>query len=99
MSIHLREKLDNLLFTVENGSNGTLQEQIAWMLDIIPRSLPEINRDILVLEKPKLKALLGRWKPLARKAALEELRDLRTREDIIGRVGDLIYRIAIDDHE
>lgn len=94
----LRERLEKLLMIAENGSNGVLRSQVATILDCIPSTLPEIQKDILVVDKPKIRSMMGRGKPYRRDKALKELRKYNFREDLFGQICDLILRIAISSY-
>lgn len=99
MSIELREKLDELLYVVENGSADTMRDRVAWIIDMVPKNITEINKNILVIDKPKLACLVGKWRPMSRNGLTVELGILRKREDLIGRISDIIYRLAFEEEE
>lgn len=94
----LRERLDKLLTLAENGSDGVLRSKIATILDTIPSTLPEIQKDILTIGKPKIRSMMNRGKPYRRDKALKELRKYNYREDMFGQICDLILRIAISSY-
>lgn len=91
---HLRDRLDRLLNIAENGKDGMLRGKIAFILDIIPPTLPEIQKDLLVVDKPKIKDLMGRTKPYRKDKCMRELTTYNKREDLFGQICDLIARIA-----
>lgn len=93
-TIHLRERLDKLLMMTENSSDATLRAKVATILDIIPATLPEIQKDILVINKPKIKNMMGRLKPWRKDKVIRELKKSNYREDLFGQVCDLILRIS-----
>lgn len=93
---HLRERLDRLLTMAENGKDGKLRGYIAFILDIIPSTLPEIQKDILVINKPKIKSLMGRTQAYRKDKCMRELTTYNKREDLLGQICDLIVRIATD---
>lgn len=99
MSIHLRHRLDHLLDRIENGKDDNLRTEVVRMIDIIPASMNAINKELLVVNRPKLTALLGMTQPLTRSKALAELERHRKREDHFGQVCDLLTRIGLDEEE
>lgn len=94
----LRERLDKLMMMAENGSDGVLRSKIATILDTIPSTLPEIQKDILTIGKPKIRGMMNRGKPYRRDKALKELRKYNYREDMFGQICDLILRIAVSSY-
>jgi hypothetical protein len=99
MSEHLRERLDRLLMLVEQGKDESLRDKVAWILNIIPITLSEINAQILVVDKPNLKKLMGITHAYKTKKAIIELQKYQKREDLLGQVCDLILRIATNQEE
>ncbi len=93
---HLRERLDRLLTMAENGKDGMLRGKIAFILDIIPSTMPEIQPAILVVDKPRIKDLMGRTKPYRKDKCMRELTTYNKREDLFGQICDLIVRIFSD---
>ncbi len=94
----LRERLEKLLTIAENSKDGVIRSQVATILDCIPSSLPEIQKNILVAGKPKIRSMMGHGKPYRRDKALKELRKYNFREDLFGQICDLILRIAISSY-
>lgn len=90
----LRDRLDRLLTLVENGKDGMVRGYVAFVLDIIPPTLPEIQKDILVINKPMIKKLMGRTPPYRKDKAVKEIMLYSHREDLLGQVCNLILRIA-----
>lgn len=93
-TMHLRDRLDKLLMLAENGKDASLQARVATILDIIPTTLPEVQKQILVVNKPKLKGMMGRLKPWRKDKVIKELKKSNYREDLFGQICDLIFRIA-----
>lgn len=91
---HLRERLDRLLMIVEESKDLRNKGLVAFILDIIPETLPEIQKDILVIGKPSIYSLMGRTKTYRRDRAVKELSNYSTREDIFGQICDLMLRIG-----
>lgn len=93
---HLRERLDRLLTMAETSKDGMLRGKVAFILDIIPPTMPEIQPEILVINKPRIKDLMGRTKPYRKDKCMRELTTYNKREDLFGQICDLIARIASD---
>lgn len=92
---HLRDRLDRLLTIAENGQDVKLRWQIAFILDIVPHTLCEIQKDILTINKPRIKNLMGRTAPYRKDKCIRELQSHSKREDMLGQISDLIARIAM----
>ena len=91
--VFLRERLDRLLSLIEQSSDIDLRNQVARLIDILPAKSTAFHRDLLVLEKPRLKRLLGRHDHLSKNKAMAEYASHRKREDAFGQICDLMYQI------
>lgn len=96
---NLRIRLDKLLGMLDKSSDGRTKGLVAFVLDTIPSTLPEIQKDILVIDRPSIKALMGRTAPYRKDKCIRELTTYNRREDILGQICDLILRIATTDGE
>ena len=93
-TLHLRDRLDRLMSMAENGKDPAVRGHVAFILDIIPKTLPEIQKDILVINKPKIKDLMGMTSPYRRDKCIKELMTYSNKVDLFGQICDLILRIA-----
>lgn len=98
-SFHIRQRLDRILFLIEHQKEDDVRKNLAKMIDSIPDSMDCINKDILLVKKPKIQSIVGRYESLPRTKVILELERYRKGEDLFGQVCDLILRIDLDDEE
>lgn len=94
MSFALHDRLNRLLKMVETGRSDDVRRQVAYLLDTIPSSIPDVNKQILCAAKPNLSALIGLRRPFKREKAISELRKISNRTDLLGQVADVILQLA-----
>jgi hypothetical protein len=83
--------LQETLEEAEKNAGNFELDQIAWIIGNFPDN--ELNKPLLAENKPRLAALLEEMSPTSRTEALLTASSYRNREDLVGRVADLIIRV------
>lgn len=89
----LRLRLKHLLDMAERSDNEEVHDDVAWMIGNLPKSEVAINKEILMINHPKLAEQIASCTPLRRTKAIAVLRGLRGREDLKGQVADVLLQI------